>query len=195
MRSSAAAVVSWWGRGRRVSDVVNDYPRLSGRPRLLPAHRARLCVRPARVRSVAGRRKGWPSMSVTTRGAAAVPGVLSFGVDAAGPPGRQRVFDPRRPQSGVRGDDDQPPAGRDLGVVLVSGDARPATRQAPCRAGGARPSDRAASVRAARSPAKPKQRSRLRVREPRRLPRGSGRRGVDSAGGQPPQRRIGRSPG
>jgi hypothetical protein len=66
---------------------------------------------------------------------------------AAGTRGRQRVLHPGRPQRRLCACDDQPAAGRCVGPVRLRGDAGPGC-------------------------ARPKRRSGLRVREPRRLPRG-----------------------
>jgi hypothetical protein len=105
---------------------------------------------------------------------AALPGVLPAGA-AAGSRGRQRVLDPGRPQRRLRGCDDQPAAGRGVGPVRLRGDAGPGCAQPiPRRAGARRAAAGERGGLLARLAA-PKRRSGLRVREPRRLPRGLGR--------------------
>ena len=106
------------------------------------------------------------------RDAAAVPVALPHR-DVPRAAGRERVLDPRRPQHRVCGGDRQPADGRDLGDVRVPGDARSRTRPARC------PRARPAGRRAAPSAsgllghlAAPRPASKLRVRQPRRLPKG-----------------------
>jgi hypothetical protein len=83
--------------------------------------------------------------------------------------GRQRVLDPGRPQRRLCACDDQPAAGRGVGPVRLRGDAGPGCAQPhPASRRGTPGSGRGALARLAR----PKRRSGLRVREPRRLPRG-----------------------
>ena len=93
---------------------------------------------------------------------------------SAGPAGRQRVSRcATAAASGLRAGDDQPAAGGDLRLVQLPGDARPGRGQPGAAGRGGPPRGRRAS-----GPGcwliwtSPKPRSRLRVREPRRLPRG-----------------------
>jgi hypothetical protein len=89
--------------------------------------------------------------------------------------GRQRVLDPGRPQRRLCACDDQPAAGRGVGPVRLRGDAGPGCAQPiPRRAGARRAAAGERGGLLARLAA-PKRRSGLRVREPRRLPRGLGR--------------------
>jgi hypothetical protein len=86
--------------------------------------------------------------------------------------GRQRVLHPGRPQRRRCACDDQPAAGRCAGPVRLLGDAGPGCAQPlPRRAGARRAAAGERGGLLARL-AGPKRRSGLRVREPRRLPRG-----------------------
>ena len=108
-------------RGRRRPD--QRLPELPGRPRVLATDGAGLRVRPAGVRPLAGRRGSHPGRG-QHRCDAAVPGLVPDRA-AAGPAGRERVLDPRRPQRRLRAGHHQPAAGRRLRLVRVLGDAGP----------------------------------------------------------------------
>ncbi len=103
---------------------------------------------------------------------AAVPGVVPDSA-AARAAGRERVLDPQRPQHRLCAGDHQPAAGRGLGPVRLLGDAGPGRAEPGAarrgRPAGGRPGSTAGCwpTWAGRNADR-----RLRVREPRRLPRG-----------------------
>jgi hypothetical protein len=145
-------------------------PRLPGRPGILAADGACLCLRPAGVRPVAGRRAARPGRGVRRCGAA-LPGVLPAGA-AAGTRGRQRVLHPGRRNVGYA------PATINRRLAAVSGLFGYQAMRDPAAPS---PIPRRAEARRASAGersgllahlARPKRRSGLRVREPRRLPRG-----------------------
>jgi hypothetical protein len=156
-----------WLAGRYGAD--QRLSRLPGRPGILAAAGACLCFRPVGVRPVAGRRAARPGRGVRRCGAA-LPGVLPAGAAAGSRAATctrsgtaaTSAMRLRRSAGGWPRCRACSAAGR-CGTRLRPAPSRVAPRHAGQRPGSAGP------------PGPAKRRSGLRVREPRRLPRGLGR--------------------
>src|SRR5664279_1043510 len=137
---------------------------------LLAADGTGVCVRPVGVRPVAGR--SGPDRGRGDNGCVAeVPDVLS-GRGAARAGGWERGAVADRPAGRVCPVDDQPADGGDLRVVRFPGDAGSVPGESGAEVDGGPPIQQAQRGGLLAHLDRPKSWSRLRVREPRRLPRG-----------------------